>query len=375
MEDEQSKPREAADFFLITAPEYDAVERAAAEGSSGRNWTTGIEAILHQAPGSNHQVRLNLTAEEQLAGLTPEILETLARKQDSDGVFALLYTTRLLAPPLGQGIGEPRSVVVDIDDVMEKIGLTARSTADRLEKRRRVYQYLIFGARAEVHGQRRGTYKNKVTGEVIETVLETALWYMLDKEWPAQKALFPDSEEVPVRVEMILSREWSKLLSSPQTAQYLPMGELLGSIPPGKPSGAWARIIGLALANFWRRNRRQVLDGTLRPKRRDLLDKYPPATGPVDEILESDKPHRAIEYWCGAMNILQEQNFIEKSGEALVTATATKVRLGRQGWVDRWLDERIDIKPSGQLREVMLGFSLPAEIKATPKRGRPKKQK
>ena len=45
----------------------------------------------------------------------------------------------------------------------------------------------------------------------------------------------------------------------PDTAQFLPLGEVLGAIPGGKPAGAWARVIGLALSNFWRRQPRETI--------------------------------------------------------------------------------------------------------------------
>ncbi|RYZ79745.1 MAG: hypothetical protein EOP06_26625, partial [Proteobacteria bacterium] len=225
----KASARQAPDYFINTAPEMDALGRAAAEGKHQLNYELGDGGFLHRIPGAAHYVRLELTHEEELSGLTNAVLENLVAEQDADAALAFLYVARLLAPPLSHISREPRGVVVELDDIMDKIGWIARNTADRLEKRARIYQFLLFGARARVVGARRGKYKERHTGEIIDTVIDSALWYLLDKEFSAQKSLFPTGE-VPLRVEMIVSREWAKLLTSPLTAQYLPMGEVLGMI-------------------------------------------------------------------------------------------------------------------------------------------------
>lgn len=66
---------------------------------------------------------------------------------------------------------------------------------------------------------------------------------------PDQLTLFP-ALEVPLRVEIIVNRDWTRLCWLPGLAQYLPIGELLGAIPLDQPSGAWARVLDLSLASF-----------------------------------------------------------------------------------------------------------------------------
>jgi hypothetical protein len=374
MNDDKLQPRESSDYFINTAPEMDALERAAADGKHGRNYQNNQQgqARFHSIPGASHSVLLELTATEGMAGLTTETLETLTREQDADAALAFLYIARILAPPIFSAVQSGRGTV-DFDDVLSKIGWDPRSSEERREMHKRIYQFILFGERAQVIGERRGKYKDKHTGQVINTVIRSALWRVLKTETPEQQNLFP-SQEVPVRVGLVMSDEWIKILTSPQTAQYLPMGELLGAIPGNKPSGAWARVIGLSLASFWRRLPREALDGSIRPTRRELLERYPPKTGTVEELLNSDKPHRAIDYWCSGLEILRDQGFIEHIGEATLLASDFKKRYPRKGWGEQWLNETADLRPGDAIRPAIYSRQIALPAPSSPKkRGRPKK--
>lgn len=340
----------------------DALERAAADGKHGRNYqiTEQTNALSHIVPGASHYVQLELTAQESIAGATSAALEALAHEQDSDAALAFLYIARLLAPPAPLPLREFPSGKVDFDDVLAKIGWVPRSTAERREMHKRILQFILFGERAQVVGSRRGKYRDKHTGEIIDTVIRSALWRIHTTETPEQKNLFAEPE-TPLAVELVMSREWAQLLAQPSTAQYLPMGELLGAIPGNKSSGAWARVVGLALASFWRRQPRAALDGSIQPKRRELLERYPPKTGAVSELLASDKPHRAMSYWCGALKILSEKGFIECLGEAEITLAQMKRNYPRKGWADVWIDETVYLVPGPLIRPAIevRGNALP----------------
>jgi hypothetical protein len=374
---EKVSAREASDYFINTAPEMDALERAAADGKHGRHYSADEQekALRHAIPGASHHVHLSLTIAEEMAGLTAITLEQLTKEQDADAALAFLYIARVLAPPSLQAIQDFAGGGIDFDDVLSKIGWDPRSTEERREMHKRIYQFILFGERARVIGNRRGKYKDKHTGEVINTVISSPLWRVIRTETPDQQSLFP-LQEIPVRVDLVLSNEWRALLTSPQTAQYLPMGEKLGAIPGNKPSGAWARVIGLALASFWRRNPREAVEGTLKPTRRELLERYPPKTGTVEDVHSSTKPMRAVEYWCGALEILVETGLLSKTGEAAIGVKHQKDRLPRQGWFDRWLDETVELRPGPLLEEAIVGRIAALPNPDPPrKRGRPKKAK
>lgn len=379
-------PEASEDYMIQTSQEVDALMRAACDGRTGQGWETDPQAFTrsHAVPGSRHHVQLALSDKERAQGVPLHVLEDLTFAQDPDFNFALLYVSRLLAPPSPLPPKNLAAEWVDLDDVLSKIGWDPRSTKERVDMRARVWRYLLFGARASIVGQRRGTYTDKRTGEKIETIIEEPAWMVASQEKAAQPSLFPDLGEAPLRVRLVASEAWTRLTTLPETAQYLPMGELLGAIPGNKPSGAWARILGLALANFWRRQPRAAIDGALKPTRRELLERYTPKAAPPGEVLGSNDPRRAIGYWCGALQILTDCGFLAREGEAALSYEAMRERLPRKEWQNLWLDEKVELRPGTMMRGAVqscasaLPNPKPRVLEATPKkkpRGRPRKRK
>ena len=374
-------PLGAPDFFLCTNPEMDALERAAADGKHGLNYAD-IEqqlARVHRIEGASHWVSLQLTEAERALGVDPAMLARLTAQQDADATLAFLYISRLLAPPTPLPPNATAVGWIDFDDVIAKIGWDPRSSAERREMHRRLYGFVLFGERAQVVGERQGRYLDKHTGKTVSTTIRAALWRVAKTELPDELLeageLFDakDARQVPVRVEITIDRDWARLLTQPQTAQYLPMGELLGTIPGNKPSGAWGRVIGLALASFWRRQPRAAMEGSMRPTRRELLERYTPKTGPVGAVLRSNNPQDAITFWCAALRALAEREFLAPAGEVLVSPQTMRAALPRKEWGDLWLDETIDLRPGAAF-----GNTIVERVSALPpvkkKRGRPRKK-
>lgn len=371
-----------ADAFNIqTSQEMDVLLRSICDGRHGTHWKTSVQADarVYERPDMSHSVRLQLQDEEKRAGLGVDVLERLTLAQDADAVFSILYVSRLLAPPGPLPPNLRAGAWVSADDIIEKIGWDPRSTEERQIMRRRVWDYLKFGARASVTGRRSSKYRDPRSGEEIDTFIDGPAWAFLKEEKPVQPSLFAE-EDVPLRVELVMSREWTRFTSSPLFAQYLPLGEVLGAIRPDKPSGAWARVLGLALASFWRRQPRATLDGTLLPTRRELLDHYPPKVAPPLEVLQGQQPRRAITYWCSALRILAEADFIALSGEATRKDSDIKAALPRYDWRDIWLDERVALAPGDAMRDSVqasanaLPIARPRQLQKAPKkRGRPRK--
>lgn len=368
------KALSAPDFFILTSPEMDALERAAADGRQGRHYANLEQetARVHQIQGASHYVRLDLTHEEKLAGLKHDSLETLSGAQDADATLAFLYISRLLAPPSPLPANLFSGGWVDFDDVIAKIGWAPESTAERRAMHARLMKFILFGERAQVIGSRRGIYTDKHTGTEIRTTIRSPIWRIAKIEEPEQGSLYPELE-VPVRVQLVVMEEWSQLLTQPQTAQYLPMGELLGSIPGNKPSGAWARVIGLALASFWRRLPRETIDGSVKPTRRELLERYPPKTGSVLDVLSGDNPQYAIKYWCVALQLLVGCGFLDNQGDAIIDAKTMRANLPRKGWTLQWLDSPVDLRPGPVMQDAMKNRVAAKPIAAPRKRGRPRK--
>jgi hypothetical protein len=167
----------------------------------------------------------------------------------------------------------------------------------------------------------------------------------------------------------------------PSTAQYLPFGERLGAIPGNKPSGAWARVIGLSLLNFWRKHPRETLAGTLKPTRRELLTEYPPTTADPIDVLYGTNPLRALKYWKGALDILSdsERGLLAKEGEPSRKPADILDKLPRYQWKNEWLNERVDLRPGPDILPYIeaLAKSLPPlrpKVLAPKKGGRPRKR-
>lgn len=367
--DETIKPLIAPDFFLCTSPEMDALERAAADGKHGLNYSNKEQSLsrVHEIAGASHFVRLEAESGESDA---PTMLEALSGAQDADATLAFLYISHLLAPPAPLPPNTMATGKVDFDDVIAKIGWTPRSTAERREMHARLYQFLLFAERAKVIGERRGTYIDKHSGKKVPTRIESALLRIVNVERPEYDARSDQPLPTPIGVELAITREWAQLLAQPATAQYLPLGELLGNIAGNKPSGAWARVLGLSLASFWRRLPRESLDGSVQPTRRELLERYTPKTGAVQELLNGDKPVRAMEYWCSALEILVAAEFVENSGEAAVGVEQMKRNYPRKGWASRWMNEKVSIFPGPKIRPSVenRGHALPPAAPARRKK-------
>ncbi len=372
-------PDVADDYMVQTSQEVDALMRAGSDGKGGRFWhrDEGALTVSHETPDMPHRVQLELSETERTAGASLETLENLRLAQDGDFNLCLLYISRLLAPPSPLPRKAYAGGTIDLDDVMNKIGWKPRSTKERMGMRERVWRYILFGTRARIIGARSGSYTDPDTGAKIETIIESPPWQVMEKERPAQPSLFPEIGEAPLRVGLVASREWTKLTTLPETAQYLPMGELLGAIPGAKPSGAWARVVGLALASFWRRHPHEALSGKMQPTREEVLERYTPATGNVGDVLAGNDPRRAIEYWHGALQILADCEFLAREGEATLTYETMRERVGRQGWQEKWLADYADLRPGPQMRGALGGLAAalpepkPRDFKR--KRGRPRK--
>jgi len=254
--------------------------------------------------------------------------------------------------------------------------------------RERAWQFLQFAARACVIGERTTPYYDRVTREKIDTRVEAPLWAIGATCRPAQPSLFR-STEVPTHAEVMLSRGWIPMVAG-SLAQFLPMGELLGNISGDQPSGAWARVVGLALANYWRRHPREVARGNLgskAPTRRELLTRYTPKKSLPDDILSSRDPSRAVKYWSSALSELVSIGFLALQGEAARGVALQKLGpagtpLSGYGWSNAWLDTPVELLPGEkiapaieQVAHKLPSAPTPRALTAAPqKRGRQRKQ-
>ncbi len=350
------KRKQREEYGISTSQEADAIMRAASDGKSGRHWETllGADARIHQAPGASHYVRLVLTDGERQMGVPVDALESATLRCDADDDFMLLYISRLLTPAQPLAPGTLPYATVQLDDVIKAIGWYPQNTRQRGDMRERVWQFIKFVSRAHIVGQRTYKQRDSLTGEELDTYMDSPPWMLggRQREEVPQPSLF-DDDKAPLSIEITATPMWTRLTALPDTAQFLPLGEVLGIIPGGKPAGAWARVIGLALSNFWRRHPRESMSGTLKPTRRELLERYTPATGSVIEFLSSPNASRAVQYWAGALRILVECDFVADTGEAAIPYEQQRDTLPLRGWQEDWLNGCVELQPGTAIIEVI----------------------
>lgn len=334
-----------SEFSFHTSQEMHEFHCAQANGKTFTGYQRNDQAgaITHQRAGSSHLIRMELTEEERAAGLALDYLESLARSQDADAILATEYILGVLAPPPHLPPRPYAGGWIDFNDVIKKIGWIPRNAKDRREMHAKIWSFVKFGEHAHIIGKRKGAKYQDGEGNPIDTTIHGAAWRVMKTETPDAPTLYA-ALETPVRAEIVVSKELTALISNPKTAQYLQCGEVLGAIPNGKPAGAWARVIGLALLSFWRRKPHEYNVGTLKPTRRQLLSHFAAKISPYEEILESNDPSRAIDYWCGALQILADERFIERTGEAAMSAKEMCAELPRKNWQDLWLNETVTIE-------------------------------
>lgn len=340
----------ATQWPMQTSQELTELNRAICDGRTGTNWT-----INHNAGTLTHEIRVNgrkpshitqmtLTDTERDAGIGADFLLKVAQQQNADNMMMFFYIVGAIMPQAPLAPRTTASGWIDFDDVIKKIGWTPRNTKDRREMHKHIWNFLKFGERATVIGDRKGHFKDDA-GNTYNTTINDPIWRTGSTE-TLDKVLF-EALNVPVGSEVIFPKSVAEMMQNTDLAQYLQGAEILCRIPGGKVAGAWARVIGTALMEMWRIYPQQTIQHGIKTRRRDLLERYKPALSPVSEVLESDNPGRAIKYFYLALETLQlDHGFIEKEGEAAKTLIELKSEVkGKHNWQHDWLNTEVLLFP------------------------------
>ncbi len=362
-------------FNYHTGQEWTAFLHTATDGKRLRYFVGDVQGgtLRHHRPNAPFWTETALTEDERRAGHGIELLQSAASELDLDDALAWLYISHLIAPNAPLPSGNYAGGWIDLDDVARKtMGGYARNPAEALARRRKIWHAIRYGTRTQIIGTRSVPYFDKTTGQQIDTQVATSPWQIVKEQKPVQASLLPD-DDVPVRVELVASREWTLLTTSPDTAQFLPAGELLGAIPPSQASGAWARALGMAYFHWCRCHLLSALDGHKVPTRDALLNQFPNKKINHTDVLSSPNPRRAMQYWAGAEALLIEIGIIE-------AVPSTREAPMRQGWQKEWLESSPEWKPGPKLRPLLEALAqnvLPkrpvALANTQRKRGRPRK--
>jgi hypothetical protein len=366
-----------------TFPEVKRVARGLALGPGGIGWQDllGEFALIHaEGEAEAHHLRLEgdlipawWGRPSDNASLRRELAET-----GHDGIALLLLGVALV---LHSDAGH---VDVEIDELISRIGIDPRSTAERKDTRLKAWRILTILGAMKVLGARRSAVRDRTTGKTVQ--LESSDPLLTVTAWRPVGAQIPlDAGVAPLKVTIVTSPWLARWRGNRAALQEFGQLLAISEIPIGKPSGAWARAIGWALQQLWREQATRATYGRagddhrptvhFRPfTRRELLEMFPPRPS-VRDVLDGNDPRRAIDYWDAAIAELKACG-ADKGRQPIVSYCGPtrewKRDRPRKGWAELWLDEPLDLRPASEGTEALSTIARTAKMKrrATAKTGR-----
>lgn len=277
-----------------------------------------------------------------------------------------LSTVLLLNVAIGWVLQHEREGLL-LDDLIKAIGWTPRSTEERRLMRGKLWEWLQAFDTMTVWGKRPGKYLDPKTRQAVDLTSEDALIKIVGKRFG-----IGDQSRIPIEVTWVAGPWLERFRGNSSVLQHFGDIQKIAGIASGKPSGSWAQSIGLALNQLWRERATQAV---IRPTGeavtvtapRSVSVEFEPFTRMellglfrsepwVEDILRSDKPGRAREYWNAAIKKLKGAGVIGSYLER------TRVTESRQGWQDVWLhNQQLDIRPKEEAAKVIAKLARTAE--------------
>jgi hypothetical protein len=253
--------------------------------------------------------------------------------------------------------------------------MTPRSRTERLKMRAQVWRWLVIFSCWQIIGLRKGAYRDRDTGRLLDLRSESPLFHIDRREYAVGEQMALDDSTVPVEVTLLRGTWLNQWARDDRILNYFGNVRKLADIPGGQPTGAWARAIGMALFQFWREEVSRVSvvpvgdERTLTARyrlfsRRELLDTFPPEPS-VDDILHGANPKRAVTYYKGAIAFLRKGRVIGYYQEPPPPSD-------RQGWGRAWLDQKVEARP---VAEDMKDVALMAARAEAGRKARTRKKK
>lgn len=334
-----------------TFQEMRSIAVATADGPSFRRWeqVQGEIALRHVIPDQPHQIKLVPNA--RMVGWLPSPMSYahLEAELQSAGLPAALLEYVAVGIVLQQG-----RVTITLDELARYMGLVPRSSAERKTIRREIYRWLVLLSSMAVIGQRPGRYRDPHTREELELISRDPLVLIAGERFDKNAS----SDDPPIDVTIDAGAYLDEHRGNHQVLPYLGNVRKIASIAAGKPSGAWAQSIALALHQRWRERAHDAAVGHVgdgnhlvvrfdKPfTREDLLDLFR-AEPYFRDVLEGPHPKRAQTYWEEAISLLRDN----KQNQIIGYYKALKpLPTARQGWQKAWLAQPLDIRPAGDDR-------------------------
>lgn len=343
---------------------------AVADAPALRRWTPveGEVAWRHAIEGQSLETKL-------LAG---PVLDWLALPASHEALREELRRLEfpavlLMHVALGMALQQPGHVPVAVDDLIRAIGWVPRREAERAEMRRKIWRWLLLFDAMLVIGRRPGRWRDPHTKADLDLLSVDALLRVTGQRLPAQPAL--DASAPPLEVSLVAGPWLDRFRGNREVLSDFGEIRRIAAIPAGRPAGAWAQSIGLALQQRWREDASYARQGQVGDQgrltmqfrsftRRDLLTLF--RTEPdVEELLRGLHPERAKGHWSRAIAILKKRRII---GSCRARGSVPEGR----GWQKAWLDQPLDIRPGGadvQNAEAIKRRAARAQKKAGARRG------
>lgn len=357
---------------------------ALSDGRDGRNWNQieGAFQMFHQsAPGAPFSVHLDPSK---------NLLNWWQRSAEVQLIKAELENMTLAGVSLFctvlSWLLESGDVNTSLDELIAAIGRqedARRSRAARHEWRENVWRWLLVFESLAVKGARPGIWREpEVKGEKRRKIPEERLTSE-DPLLLITGRRFVAGEEgeagplVPKEISLTLGAWAKQFKGNREILTTLGNVRDVAAIPCGKPSGDWAACAGLVLLQLWREQATKGAPSTylsstkkgendkkgpeveaLKTRhftRRELLARSLRPDCDVQNILKSDTPRRAKEYWTRAMKELEERNIIGFYEELEPLGS------NRANWQEAWLDQPLDIRPAEKVNADVLSIHKSAK--------------
>lgn len=338
------------------------------DARSGDHWAPacGEPALIHRRPGASHQTRFAPAPDFYWpAVVTTECL--------ADHLLSAGGTTAMLLAQVTLGLAlRANSMTVTLDELIRTVGLDPRSARERADLRRWVWQTLNVICSLEIHGARRGSYRDPRTRRELNLTSRDRFLVITGSTWAEPTSA---QDEAPLTVTLAVGPWVERVRKASGVLSSLGDVRAIAAIPPNRVSGAWARGIGAALHHHWRVNasRTEVGGSAEQPEvrppavSRRLLSQFCQPSPPlptVTEVLASRNPGRARTYMSAAFDHLRACGLIaagwcEPAGE-----------WPRWGWQSAWLAERLEVAPGPLCAAQIAAIRRAAQGRRPPRKAR-----
>jgi hypothetical protein len=229
-----------------TATEVDRTARGLARGPSGAGWVELPDefALMHYEARATHNLRLEGSLIARWWGRPNTMADLLAElaKFGHDAIIVEHIVLGMLV------LGEKSHVDVEIDKIIARMGpdRQPRSRQARATMQVNVWRILTLLSALKVIGARAYKVYDRVAGKmVVHDIDDPLITVNPFKPRGTQEAF--DSGSAPLIVSLGATPWLERWRGDRRVLQYFGNVLAIIEIPIGKPSGAWARAIMLAL--------------------------------------------------------------------------------------------------------------------------------